>query len=199
MEEKKTKVKKIKAPREKLKQITELILDENLKKAYLDIETDGNFIPTVVGIYVQDRGFKAFVRPNIKADAIFDFIDGVDVVVTYNGERFDLEVLSRHCGFTLPPKISSLDLMYLCWEMDLYGGLKKVEKELGIVRDSEIDGLNGLAAVRLWEEYEEGNKHSLSLLKLYNRNDVLNLVELENKLRKMLLRKMRGSTPQLDI
>lgn len=199
MEEKRSKTRRVYVPREKIQKITELILDVSLKKAYLDIETDENFVPTLVGIYVKDSGFKSLVRPNIKADEICRVLEGAEVVVTYNGERFDLEVLERASGFKLPANVQSLDLMYLCWELDLYGGLKKVERELGIVRDKLIEGMNGLDAVKLWNDYESGDRHALSLLRLYNYYDVMNLVELENRLRKRIVEERQKENPRLNL
>lgn len=95
--------------------------------------------------------------------------------------------------------MQSLDLMYMCWELDLYGGLKKVEKTLGIIRDESVEGMNGYDAVKLWYEYESGDSKALSLLRLYNYYDVMNLVELENRLRKMILeeKERQGVQPNL--
>lgn len=191
--------KKVYVPREKVSEIQSLLLDTRLKRAYLDIETDENFCPTVVGIYVREIGFKSLVRPRIKADVLHGFFEKVDVVVTYNGEKFDLEVLRKKSGLVLPQNVQSLDLMYMCWELDLYGGLKKVEKTLGIIRDESVEGMNGYDAVKLWYEYESGDSKALSLLRLYNYYDVMNLVELENRLRKMILeeKERQGVQPNL--
>ena len=198
MEAKKIKFRKVSVPAEKIREICGLILDTNLKRAYLDIETDENFNPTVVGIYVKDSGFEILVGAEISADNLYRLLSNVDVVVTYNGERFDLDILEKKVGFKLPPYVHSLDLMYLCWEFDLYGGLKKVEKELGIIRDEVIAGFNGLDAVRLWNEYEMGDRKALELLKLYNFYDVKNLAELEARLRRKILRELEQGNSKLD-
>ena len=59
--------------------------------------------------------------------------------------------------------------------LGLRGGLKKVEKALGLDR-GELDGVDGLMAVRLWMEYENtGNPHALETLLAYNVADVLSL------------------------
>ncbi|MCX7831650.1 MAG: ribonuclease H-like domain-containing protein [Actinobacteria bacterium] len=197
MEQRKVRKKRVCVPRHKVNQIIELLMNEDLKRAYLDIETDESFNPTLVGIYIKEEGFRRLVRPNIKAETIHRLLDGVEVVITYNGERFDLDILERFVGFRLSPSIQSLDLMYMCWELDLYGGLKKVEKELGIIRDSTIEGMNGLDAVNLWNEYEMGDKKALSLLELYNYYDVMNLVELENRLRRKILEEYHNNMPDL--
>jgi len=77
--------------------------------------------------------------------------------------------------------IKHKDLMYECWRRNLYGGLKKVERKLGIARETQ--GIDGRMAVRLWYDYENnGNTGSLALLLNYNKEDVLNLAVLRKKL-----------------
>lgn len=189
----------VKLSREQTAELIYLLFETGLKRAYLDIETDAEFVPTVVGIFIPEKGFYQLTRPNIKADHLHRIVEDVDLMVTYNGERFDLEVLRRKNGFSLPRNVRSLDLMYLCWDNELFGGLKKVEKALGIKRDSIIDGFNGLDAIRLWEQYEYGDRTALSLLLLYNRYDVLNLCELERRLRQLYEEKLRRNHPTLDL
>jgi uncharacterized protein YprB with RNaseH-like and TPR domain len=58
----------------------------------------------------------------------------------------------------------------------LRGGLKRIEKELGIDRGENLDGLDGLAAIRLWRAYRtQGDDEALQTLIAYNREDVVNL------------------------
>ena len=58
--------------------------------------------------------------------------------------------------------------------MGLRGGLKKIEKKLGIIRETE--GLNGYDAVKLWKKWvEEKDKSALKKLIIYNKEDVVNL------------------------
>jgi uncharacterized protein YprB with RNaseH-like and TPR domain len=194
----KVRSRKVFIPEEKIRQIQELILNTELKRAYLDIETDASLNPTVVGIFTEEYGFSCLVYPEISSDKLYRLFENIDVVVTYNGERFDLDVLEKKLSFKLPPKVHSLDLMYLCWEFDLYGGLKKVEKELGIIRDETVDGFNGLDAVKLWHKYENGDRSALELLKLYNYYDVRNLVDLEARLRKKLVKKIEQENSKFN-
>jgi uncharacterized protein YprB with RNaseH-like and TPR domain len=62
----------------------------------------------------------------------------------------------------------------------LYGGLKVVERVLGIPR--RTDGLDGADAMRLWEEWRRGDGRSLRKLLRYNEDDVVNLYLLEKEL-----------------
>lgn len=201
MERQKTRSNPYMPPAEKIRHLKYLIFHSNLKKAYLDIETDDCMIPTVVGIYLTHTDeFKQFVRPNIDPNELHRIFEQVDAVVTYNGEKFDLEVLRRKIGFRLPVHVESIDLMFLCWDSGLYGGLKKVEKKLGIKREEDVESFSGLDAIRLWKEYEfEGNKLSLGLLRTYNREDVMNLVALESRLRTLIERKLQEQNPSLNL
>ena len=106
---------------------------------------------------------------------------GADEILTYNGNRFDLPVIRRKLGLTLGQHFRSHDLMYDCWARNLYGGLKKVEQQLGIARSTV--GIDGMEAMRLWERYvRRHDDDALSTLLLYNREDVLNLRALEARL-----------------
>jgi len=65
---------------------------------------------------------------------------------------------------------------------NLYGGFKAVERQLGIER--RLTEVNGYEAVRLWWRYvNDYNEDALAILLEYNREDVLNLRILKEKLR----------------
>jgi uncharacterized protein YprB with RNaseH-like and TPR domain len=71
--------------------------------------------------------------------------------------------------------------MYDCWSCNLYGGFKAVEQQLGISRQSQ--GITGLDAVMLWWKYKcEGDQEALAKLLEYNKEDVMNLKVLRDKL-----------------
>ena len=60
-------------------------------------------------------------------------------------------------------------------ELGYAGGLKKIEKEIGICRDDDLDGVDGFEAVRLWYKYKKGDQAALDKLVKYNIADVENL------------------------
>jgi hypothetical protein len=71
--------------------------------------------------------------------------------------------------------------MYDCWKNNLRGGFKSVERQLGIARN--LQGINGLDAVRLWWRYVDAfDIDALNTLLQYNKEDVLNLKVLKEKL-----------------
>lgn len=149
--------------------------------AYLDIETSFYGEITVVGIFIPPDEIIQLVGGMIEEYTIMKVLDATDVIFTYNGSRFDIPVIRRRVGLDLLNHFKSHDLMYDCWRQGLYGGLKAVEKKLGISRETE--GLCGRDAPVLWEKYvRENDESALDLLLRYNRDDVMNLLVLEERL-----------------
>lgn len=138
---------------------------------------------TVVGL-LAPTGFHQWVGRAITPEAILKALTGVRWLVTFNGDRFDLPVLRRAMGMDLRDYVSSRDLLYDCWRLGLYGGLKAVEVQLGIPRT--LDGMDGYEAMRLWERYVAwDDAQALQLLCQYNREDVMNLPRVEQRLRQL--------------
>ncbi len=153
----------------------------NIKKAYLDIETSFTGNITVVGIFRNDSGLLQLVGGDIKSDRVIEFLDGTTHLITYNGDRFDIPVIRQRLGVDLSRHYVSEDLIYECHRLNLYGGLKRVEEQLNI--DRESSGVDGYIAMLLWEDYtSSGRQESLERLIRYNRDDVLNLCILEKRL-----------------
>jgi uncharacterized protein YprB with RNaseH-like and TPR domain len=71
--------------------------------------------------------------------------------------------------------------MYHCWRNNLKGGLKKVERQLGM--DRQLREMDGSMAVRLWWRYvNDYDVNSLSVLLEYNKEDTINLKSLRERL-----------------
>jgi len=147
-------------------------------KAYLDIETCAGGNVTVVGIYREDRGLRQLVGGEITDINLWEALDGVDTLCTFNGDRFDLPILERQVRVDLRRRFASLDLLRECRRAGLKGGLKRMEERFGIARNTR--GMSGWDALKLWARYEnEGDQAALDLLLEYNREDVVNLMQLE--------------------
>jgi len=147
-------------------------------KAYLDIETCASGEVTVVGIFREDRGLRQLVGGEITDVTLWETLDGVDTLCTFNGDRFDLPILERQVRVDLRKRFRSLDLLRECRRAGLKGGLKQLEERFGIARSTR--GMNGWDALRLWARYEnEGDRAALEVLLEYNREDVMNLLQLE--------------------
>ena len=149
--------------------------------AYLDIETTGflggGSYPTVVGIAIDFPGdwtLTQLVGLEITADAILHVLEGVTTIHTFNGARFDLPFLVWKPGVDLRRRFEHHDLMGTSHRAGLKGGLKHIEKTLGIER--VLPDVDGHDAVLLWRKYlVERNDAALEMLLEYNREDVENL------------------------
>jgi len=147
-------------------------------KAYLDIETCASGEVSVVGIFREDRGLRQLVGGEITDVTLWETLDGVDTLCTFNGDRFDLPILERQVRVDLRKRFRSLDLLRECRRAGLKGGLKQLEERFGIARSTR--GMSGWDALRLWASYEnEGDRAALEVLLEYNREDVMNLLQLE--------------------
>lgn len=145
------------------------------KVCYLDIETDGGQggdSITTVGIY-DGTDFTCLVKGQNLAD-FPDVFSQYGMVVTFFGGGFDIPMLKRAFPY-VPFDQIHLDLCPALKRVGYRGGLKKIEKQLGISRGEDTDGLSGLDAIRLWNEYLRGRESSLQTLIEYNRDDVVNL------------------------
>jgi uncharacterized protein len=149
-------------------------------RAYLDIETDWDRNITVIGVHRPDKGSRQWIAPNLSAGELRDFLQGIEVLFTYNGTRFDLPQIREQLRLDLAKEHNHHDLMYDCWYRELFGGLKRVEEQLGIHRDTE--GVDGREAIRLWDRSQTGDKEALDVLLRYNREDVENLEALAVRL-----------------
>ena len=149
--------------------------------AYLDIETTGflggHSYPTVVGIAVDfpgDWSCDQLVGDEITAHAILHILEGVTTIFTFNGSGFDLPFLAWKPGVDLRQRFEHHDLMRSSRRAGLKGGLKAIEKALGIPR--RLPDMGGYDAVRLWREYRLADSTpALDMLLEYNREDVENL------------------------
>jgi uncharacterized protein YprB with RNaseH-like and TPR domain len=151
------------------------------EKAYLDIETAYSGHITVLGIFRPPDSLIQVIHPDITESSLLEALDGAEEVITYWGHRFDLPVIDRLLGVNLRDMFQSRDLADHCHRHGLYGGLKVVERVLGIGRQTE--GIDGMDAMRLWEQWCQGDRRALKTLLKYNEEDVVNLYLLEKELR----------------
>ncbi|MCX6543014.1 MAG: ribonuclease H-like domain-containing protein [Acidobacteria bacterium] len=157
---------------------------------FLDVETTGLALRdelTVIGAY-RDGCLRTFVRGRNLEDFLRIWRQ-TSVLVSFNGARFDWPILARAFGLTsLPPHI---DLLVEARAFGYAGGLKAIERAIGIRRSSDETG-DGERAVHLWRQFEdEGNEASLRHLLRYNSQDVRSLVVLARE----LLRRSMDSYP----
>ena len=143
---------------------------------FLDIECDGRGeTVTVVGVF-DAEGPHAFVHGvNLDVAALNETFARSAIVATFNGTSFDLPVLRRAFpGLALPPV--HVDVLHLWRRLGERGGLKTLEKRLGLPRPATVDGLDGFAAVRLWQQWElDRDVEALRRIVEYNLYDAIQL------------------------
>lgn len=172
------------------KKLEELLATIFLKKyeGYLDIETTHLYPEkgelTVIGLGIdkgKDFEFIQLINSEITADRLIRIIKKIKILYTYNGTEFDLKFIKKKLNLDLTKYCLHKDLMTECHQRNLYGGLKEVEKKLGIER--KLKNMNGFMAVKLWENYKNlGDKKALEILLEYNKEDIYNLKILKERL-----------------
>ena len=151
------------------------------RAVFLDIETTGLGGPgdviTLVGLYDGEHP-RVFIR-GINMAGLPEALRPFSLVVTYNGAQFDLPFLRAHFAGTRMPEVTvptaHLDLRFPLARLGYRGGLKGVERQVGLDRHPWIAGLTGFDAVVLWQQYQAGSRDALRRLVAYNLADVLNL------------------------
>ncbi|MCA9460339.1 MAG: ribonuclease H-like domain-containing protein, partial [Nanoarchaeota archaeon] len=145
------------------------------KICFVDIETTGlsrwTDDITMIGIYDGEVPY-IYVKDDNLEEAR-EKLKEFDIVVTFNGKQFDLPFIEHKFGEKYD--LVHLDLRFLLREFGFKGGLKKIEKELGVNRAEEVADIDGFEAVRLWRRYKKGDESALELLLKYNEEDIVNL------------------------
>jgi hypothetical protein len=143
--------------------------------AFLDIETTGlggEAYLTMCGVLDSD-GFRAYVRSENLENLASD-LDRYRIVVTFNGLSFDVPWLRRELG-PLLENAAHVDLMHVLRGIGMRGGLKKIERAVGLDRGDDLSMLSGRDAVVLWNMAQEGEPRALETLIRYNAEDVASL------------------------
>lgn len=153
-----------------------LLADFREELTFFDIETSGLGIDdhiTVIACLHRDR-VRTFLWPD-QLDDFLDVLEGVRLLVSFNGNTFDVPKLLRH--FHIPElPCAHVDLRWVCFHAGLKGGLKDIETKIGMRRPDHLLGCDGLEAVLLWQRYQTwGDRKSLHCLLQYVEADVLSL------------------------
>jgi uncharacterized protein YprB with RNaseH-like and TPR domain len=146
---------------------------------FLDIETTGlspqDSEVTVIG--ALGGGKPALFVRGMNLDEFPAYVARFPLLVTFNGSQFDVPFLRAHFPRAHLDQ-AHIDLRFVLGSLGFKGGLKAIERNLGLRRDTTIQEVDGFEAVRLWYQYRRGDRAALERLALYNLTDVANLVEL---------------------
>ncbi len=146
------------------------------RTAFLDIETTG-LSPRegiVTCLTVHGGGRTRSLVQGEDLEEIGAVLRPFALLVTFNGRGFDVPFLEAHLpDLRLPP--AHADLRWLLLRLGQRGGLKIIERRLGLGNREGVEGVDGLEAVRLWEAHRRGVPGALERLVKYNRADTENL------------------------
>ncbi len=140
---------------------------------FLDIETTGLSLYydqiTIVG-WSLDTRYGVYINGQDDTE-LRSVLAGAKVIVTFNGTLFDLKFIKKHFQNIVIPPVH-IDLRYFAKRVDLTGGQKKIEREIGFIRESDIEGMLGEAAPILWHKYRRGDLKAMQRLIEYNHADI---------------------------
>ena len=125
------------------------------RASFFDIETSGLEIDSIVTLVCCWHGGEPLrFLANENLDDFLDLLDDVKLLVSFNGSGFDVpRVLGRFHIPELP--CAHVDLRWLCHHAGWRGGLKNIERGLGLNRPADLEGLGGAEAVWLWQAWAE--------------------------------------------
>ena len=143
--------------------------------AYIDIETTGTMDDwdhiTTIALY-DGKQVKTYVHGQ-NLDEFEADIAAYKAIVTFNGKSFDVPIIERQ--FRMRMDQLHIDLRFVLKSLGYSGGLKAIEKQLGLYR-AGLEGVDGMFAVVLWHDYVNRDyEPSLQTLLAYNVEDVINL------------------------
>jgi len=162
------------------------------RTAFLDIETTGlsPYAGIVTVVTVHGGGATRTFVAGDNLEELPAYLRRFPILATFNGSRFDVPFLEACFPQFVPPPVH-IDLRFVLYRLGHAGGLKRIEARLGIGDRTGVEGVSGLDAVRLWQEYRRGSAAALDKLVRYNRADTVNLEPLlelaETELERRLL------------
>ena len=160
----------------------------------LDIETDSFGQITVVGLYGHGQ-MTSFVRgESLNAGRLAEALRAYDLLVTFCGTTFDLPMLLSQFP-DLPLDQPHMDICLLGRRLGYRGGLKAIERQLGINRGQELQGMNGDDAVRCWNRWRHSRaEEAREQLLRYNEADCVNLQPLAEAFYCLMVQSTRPSS-----
>ena len=107
-------------------------------------------------------------------------LDDADIVVHFNGKKFDVPIINREFlkhGFYPPSPYKQVDLYQTCKQFRFErNSLKSILKELGLENKLENEGF------QLWVDCMEGKRDAWKKMREYNQHDVFILEPLYKRI-----------------
>jgi hypothetical protein len=144
--------------------------------AYLDIETGDDVVgfEGISAIGLCDRRGPRLFLAGRDLHHFPQVARGYSMLVTFNGLSFDVPILRRAFPDWRPPACH-LDLRHILARAGWDGGLKAIERALGLRRPDHVNGIDGWDAAWLWRRGRDGDRAALRLFAEYNLYDVISL------------------------
>jgi uncharacterized protein YprB with RNaseH-like and TPR domain len=163
------------------------------RTAFLDIETTGlsPYAGIVTVVTVHGGGATRSFIAGEDLEELPAYLRRFPILVTFNGRRFDVPFLEACLPSMVAPPVH-IDLRFVFYRLGIAGGLKRIEERLGVGDRTGVEGIHGLDAVRLWQEYRRGSRAALDKLVRYNRADTVNLEPLLVRATTDLTRRLLG-------
>ena len=169
---------------EKLRYWCELYRKHKRDALAVDIETthyDGPI--SIISMYRKksqwDAELTQFVKDNDPhAVAIGEEIRSAKLLITFNGLSYDIPKIKEEYPNVIPEKMPVLDLCVFARAIGLKGGLKNMEKVMGLKRSRDAEQAEGKTH-QLWKKIQQiQSEEALMQLLEYAAHDVRNLFEL---------------------
>jgi len=146
---------------------------------FLDIETTGldskNDDITLIGLFDGINKKTMIKGINLEYKLLKNEFKKYKLIITFNGSSFDVPFINKTYPGLLP-NIPNFDVKSVTDRLNLKGGLKEIEKKLGIKRNKIIEKFYGGDALTLWKMHRAtGDDYYLKLLIEYNEDDIINL------------------------
>jgi uncharacterized protein YprB with RNaseH-like and TPR domain len=122
------------------------------------------------------------VKPKSMLIKIYDLLNEADAVIHYNGTKFDIPTLNKEFllyGMTPPAPYKQIDLLRVAKNQFRFPSnkLDYVAQALGLGKKTKHIGHE------LWIQCMAGNKEAWAMMEEYNRNDVVLLEKVYDKLK----------------
>ncbi len=142
--------------------------------AFVDVETTGlswHYCHASVIVVFHGGAVRSF-NYGENLDEFLDLVEHAGLLVTFNGNCFDIPFLEK--TFNIPEiTCPHIDLRWIAWHRGYRGGLKQIERDIGIRRPACVEGIDGFEAVDLFYRWQGGDLGARQTLIRYCAADVL--------------------------